>query len=260
MTISVSLLGGRAPQMVQIAASAVPVGTPWRLVGRAGDDEWVVPGGEGIGNGGQISRADNRAALNVPVVYVLTAGTRVDTSLPIIVEMNDPDVDVVFDSLDGSVTVRAALMDGSQSLDLDLRGAEFEVAGRERPVRRYDVTSDGAGELILKVPFTGTPDMRALLRSGASVVCRFVEPTMDFPLVQTIAIRSIRSRGLLVEQKRLWVLGYTYADDPYLDIALGGFSWDEIDAITAADTGPQMEAKLADRAWNEIDVFDWSNY
>lgn len=73
--ITATLVGAGDPQDVQIVVSEVPAGATWRVTGHAGDWSWTVPGGEGVGDGGQVVLLDNRAPGNREVVY------RVETSV-----------------------------------------------------------------------------------------------------------------------------------------------------------------------------------
>lgn len=255
MAITVSLVGSTTPQPVQIVVSATPVGEPWTVYGSTGDAEWTVPGGEGIGDGDQLTLSDNRAPLNVPVTYRFVAAATQTASPVTVVQATG---DAVLQSLTGSAIAVVNLQDGSQEYSQEPQLALYTIPGRRRPVARHGVLGDPAGRLIARAPLTDTPLVDEVLASGAPVLCRMTGPTLDLPSVAILGITSVSSRGELVAGFREWNLSYVTLDDPYMDQRLGAFDWDYVDGVWAGDDWDDFDTFMTGRTWDEFDTLDWS--
>ncbi|MDD7963304.1 hypothetical protein [Microbacterium thalli] len=259
--ISASLIGGKTPPMVRVLASDTPAGVPWRMVGTDGVIVWVVPGGEGIGDGGQLTLFDNRSTGNRPIVYSLIVdGVSVDESNPVVVPFRDP---MVIQSLDGQRAISVKYAGNELPQDFGSGQALFRVPGRARPVVRYGATSDVTGRIRFRLPVEQTEAVRELFAPGESLLFRTDGSLDDLPPVGVFAFGDISSVARSGSGKRLWQFSFTLVDDPYMDQRLGAFTWDYIDALQVQGTtvirdGDAMEQLLAGLTWDEIDAFDWS--
>lgn len=255
MSITVSLVGSDTPQRAQIIVSSTPVGEHWKLYGSAGGLEWTVPGGEGTGDGNQLTLTDNRGPLNTPIVYRFVANTT-QTASPITVPQQTGDA--VLQTVNGIDVVVVNLQVGSEGFSLEPDIALFHVSGRRRMVARHNVASDATGTLIVRAPLGDTHLMDVVLAKGDPVLCRMTGPTLDMPLVMIIGITRISSSAELVAGFREWTLGYVTLDDPYMDQRLGAFDWDYFDSVWAGKTWDQFDTFMAGRSWNQFDSIDWS--
>lgn len=262
--ITVSLIGGGSPPLVQIVISATPAGEAWELTGSGGGIAWTVPGGAGVGDGQSLVLADNRAPLNTPVVYVLTWDGGSQSSAAVTVPTVG-DVDVVLQSLDGQVKMAGRLQDGTQTLRQEPGVALYRVPGRRTPVSRYTASGVAFGSLIFRCDISDTETMDRLLESSAPVLVRYTAKAMDLPLVQVVHFTGISSTAHLVAGFREWELPYMPVDDPFMDQRLGAFTWDFIDSLqvdgsTVIRDGVTMETLLAGLTWDQIDALDFSVY
>lgn len=278
MSVVASLVSGQSPQLVQIVLDDIPVGVSWRLTGHVGDltlgllpgsglvpgvgvvpadsvfesagYSWAVPGGSGVGDGGQVVLVDNRSPGNVPFIYRLTTDVGVESSGSVMVPFSS---DIVLQTLDGQATVDLDLMAGSLGMAWEPAVASFRVPGRRRPVVRYDVLGDGGSAFVLKVPFSATADLRRVLTSGAPIVYRFGDTSFDLDPVGVVSVRSVESEAFPTADMRMWTLGYELIDDPFVDVRLGAFTWDS-----------GFDAAFVDRPWNEFDSafvgLDWDAF
>lgn len=253
--ITANLIGGSSPQMVQVVVDATPVGVPWTLTGSIDGWTWGVPGGAGIGDGGQISLADNRAPGNRPVVYTFTAGATKQSAAPLVVPFAG---DFVLQSLTGARSLNVGLLKGSLGTTLRSRQARFDVAGRRRPAVRYDVTGDVEGAFQLLVSVGQSADFLDMLASGEPLVYRLGAEVMDLDPVGVITYGDLSSIPYQAIGQRLWSLPYALIEDPYLDVRLGAFSWDDFEAAWAGKTWDEFDVRMAGVTWDEFDSFDWS--
>lgn len=255
MAITVSLVGASQPQLAQIVVSATSSGVPWVVQGTAGGTTWTVPGGRGTGDGQQLVLTDNRAPLNVPVTYQYVAAAT-ETASPVVIPQSVGDA--VLQSLDGQTSVPVNLQDGSQVQELTPSLGLFSIPGRRRPVARYSVTSDVAGEIIARAPLTLSAAMDDLLAPGAPVLVRLTGPALDLPLTAVVGFTAISSTANVVTAVREWRLPYVTLDDPFMDTRLGAFSWDYIEQALSGRTWNQIDTLFAGVAWNQMDQYDWS--
>lgn len=253
--ITATLIGGGSPQIVQIVVSATSTGVRWTLVGAAGGRTWTVPGGEGIGDGSQLTLADNRAPGNQPVVYTYTAGGVSQSTTPLTIPFAS---DFVLQSLNGSRALALILSEGSLDTSMDSGQQSFRVAGRRRPVVRYDVTGDVQGTFNVEVANDQASDFRELLATGEPLLYRLGTDLPDIDPVGVITYGSLGSRMLPRKGLRIWTIPYALIDDPYLDVRLGAFSWDDVEAALAGRTWDQIGALMSTYTWDQIDAFDWS--
>ena len=260
--ITVSLIGGGSPPLVQIVISATPTGEAWELTGSGGGIAWTVPGGAGVGDGQSLVLADNRAPLNTPVMYTLAWAGGSQSSSPVTVPTVG-DVDVVLQSLDGQVKLPGRLQDGTQALRQDPGVSLYRVPGRRSSVSRYAASGVAFGSLIFRCGISDTETMDRLLESSAPVLVRYASKAMDLPLVQVVHFTGISSTAHLVAGFREWELPYVPVDDPFMDQRIGAFTWDYTDALqvqgsTIIRDAVAMEAALAGLTGDQTDAFDWS--
>jgi len=282
MSVTASLIAGQSPQLVQIVVDDIPDGAEWVLTGAVGeytpgltpgDDllpsedtlpydseftpggySWTVPGGYGVGDGGQVVLVDNRTPGNVPFVYTLTVTGGVESSNA--VEVPFP-TDMVLQSLDGQRTLPVELLDGSLDVELPVNAALFRIPGRARPVTRFDVLGDVVSTFKVMVPVEDSARFRALIASGEPVLYRLGASVMDFDPVSVMQLTSVSSVGYSNEGLRVWDLGYALVDDPYADVRLGAFTWDQFDDAFA--TWGQFDAAFTGLSWDDMDRTDWAN-
>lgn len=259
MAITATLVGGQSPQLVQITVSATASGVPWVISGSAGGSSWVVPGGEGVGDGLPVTLVDNRTPLSGPITYTYTPATgSPQVALPVTVMSV---YDLVIQTLDGQAAVGFDMLDDSGSIELAPSHAVFNVPNRRRPVIRYAVTGDGGGSLRVGAEKTSTDAFRELLAAGAPVLIRrSVTMDDDMPLVFVALLRSIASGEYAYDiGYREWELPFLYVDDPYLDLRLGAFSWDNgFDAELAGRSWNTFDTNFASRSWDAFDSIDWT--
>lgn len=252
--ITATLIGGSRPPDVQIVVSAAPSGTPWTLTGSAAGMTWTVPGGEGVGDGGQVVRVDNRTPGNVPIVYTFTSGSSVETSAPVVVAIGR---DGVLQRLDGTASVTVELQKPSLDTQLEVNVSKFTIPGRALPVFRHTLTGSGGGSFVLRV--YDPEDFQAVISPGGPVVFRAAGEPFDLPRVMVIQPLSLNSKAEHINGFREWQMPFLFAPDPYLDLVLGGFSWDEFDAAWAAKAWTAgLDTRMAGISWNAFDTFDWS--
>lgn len=256
MAITVKLVGSDTPQRVQIVVSATTNGAAWTLYGQGGGLEWIVPGGQGVGDGAQLSLTDNRGPLNTPITYrFVSTATQVATAITV----RQTTGDATLESLDGQIKVNVNLQAGTDQYDLDPDIQLFRVPGRRRPVVRYSDTSDARGQIIFRAPMTSTPKVDQLFSSGAPILCRMTSQMIDLPRVIILGLTGITtSTASVVTQVREWSVGYVTLDDPYLDQRLGAFSWDYFDQVWSGKTWNTFNTNMAGRSWNQFDTIDWS--
>lgn len=252
--ITATLIGGSTPPDVQIVVSAAPNGIAWTLTGSAAGTSWTVPGGEGIGDGGQIVRVDNRTPGNVPVTYTFTAGATVETSNAVTVAIGR---DGVLQSLDGSASVTIELQRPSLDTQLELNVSRFSIPGRVLPVFRHSITSAGGGSFVIRA--YDPDDFAAVVGPGGPIVFRAAAQPFDLPRVMVIQPMGLSSRADHINGYREWQMPFLFAPDPYLDVVLGGFAWDEFDAAWAGKAWTSgFDTRMAGVTWNAFDTFDWS--
>ncbi|MCT1395676.1 hypothetical protein M4D51_08045 [Microbacterium sp. p3-SID338] len=253
--ITATLIGGGTPQMVQIVIDATPAGVPWTLTGSVDDQTWPVPGGVGVGDGGQLVLTDNRAPGNRPIVYTFAAGAARQASEPIVVPFS---TDFVLQSLTGSRSLALELYSGSLNTELSSNHAQFRIPGRSRPSIRYDVGGDIEGNFGVIVERDQAQTFREMILEGGPLLYRLGAELADIDPVGVIAYGDLSSELLPRHGKRVWRLPYTLIDDPYLDVRLGAFSWDDVDAALAGMTWTEFDTRFAALTWDQVDTFDWA--
>lgn len=261
--IAATLVGGKTPPLVRLVVSAAPSGQSWTMVGTDGSIMWVVPGGEGVGQGEQLTLFDNRSTGNRPITYALIVdGATTDESDPIVVPFSAP---IVIQSLDGQRAIGVKYAGHELPIDLTSGQVSFSVPGRARPAVRYGATSDVSGRLRFWLPVSETENVRALFRPGEVLLFRTDGSLDDLPPVAAFAFGDVTSVARSGLGRRLWQFPFTIVDDPYLDQRLGAFTWDFIDALqvqgsTVIRDGDAFEQMLAGLTWDQIDALDWSVY
>lgn len=260
--ISATLVGSSTPKEVQIVIPSIPPGARWRLTGHTADWEWVVPGGEGVGDGGQVALLDNRAPGNQPTIYLLSYADVTVESNEIVVPMEH---EMILQSGDGTHIVPVRFLKGAGDTRRTTNQALFRVARRRRPVVRHDVTGDIEGMFRFLVDMRLSSEFEALIESGEPIYYRVGQRMADLPPVACFAFWDPESVALLDRSRpgeghRLWEMQFALVDDPVLDVRLGSASWDEIETITAGVTWDEIEARFAGLTWDEIDRLDWSTF
>lgn len=252
--ITATLIGGSNPPDVQIVVSAAPNGVAWTLTGSAAGMVWTVPGGEGVGDGGQVVRVDNRSPGNVPVTYAFTSGATVETSSPVTVLVGR---DGVLQTLDGAASVTVELARGSLDTSLAVNVSPFTVPGRRLPVFRHTLTGAGGGTFTVRV--YEPDDFAAVMAQGGPVVFRAAGQPFDLPRVMVIQPMGLSSVAFDLNGFREWQMPFLFAPDPYLDVVLGGFAWDEFDVAWLSKAWTSgFDTRMAGITWNAFDTFDWS--
>lgn len=142
--ITAALVGVATPPMVQVTLTT-DNGQAWSVIGTDGVEVWAVPGGSGIGDGQQVTLADNRKPGNREITYQVTSGSRVEQSQPIVIPFASG---LVIQTLSGSVSIEADYAGSRLPLDFQSNQTRFDVPGRPRPVIRYAPTSDMASATV----------------------------------------------------------------------------------------------------------------
>ena len=257
--ITVGLVGGGDPPDVQIVIDSVADGAAWRVTGTAGDWSWTVPGGEGVGDGGQVVLLDNRAPGNVEVVYQVEVGGVVDSAVPVTVPMSSG---MVIQTLDGSLAVPCELLVPSGDVTRRSRQALFDVAGRTNPVVRRDRSGGIEGTLSIEVKMSQTERLYALLDEGEPLVYRLGSNAKDVRPVAVFAYGDVSSEALphTWDGLRFWDIPYRIVDDPILDLRFGSPAWDAVNALLADLTWDDFDARFGGVSWDELDRLDWDNF
>lgn len=260
VTIATSIIPAGSPEPVQLVIDGIPAGAEFSVVGSlVGGDTWAVPGGMGVGSGSQVALVDNRAALNVPVVYrVLTAG-EVYESAPVTVAHDGRHV---LQSLDGGTRVDFVWHANGLPREVTMRSVAFDVPGRARPPLRVVRGGDGGGEVVVRTSEAGTAALRAMLRAGSPVVLRTDGSVRDWPAVEILHLMGASSQmwdaidpvTREMSTDRVWSLSYLLVDDPQPSQAVSAFDWDDFDA--AGLTWDELEAMSL--TWDEFDTYPWT--
>lgn len=253
--IVATLVGGGSPPLVQIVVSTSPDGEPWTITGAAGDYVWVVPGGMGVGDGGQVTLVDNRSPGNVPVVYTFTSASVVESSAGLVVPFT---ADVVFQSLDGQRTVQVNLEGDEFATSYEPNQAAFTIPGRRRSVVRYSPTMDAVGEFSFSAAMTDTPAIEALLETGEPLIYRCGARIADLLRVGVFRYTNVSTTGIPVTGWRWWRIPYALIDDPFMDQRLGAFSWDDFEEAMAGRDWDEFDTLMSGLSWDQFDTFDWS--
>lgn len=257
--IGVYLVGSGVPQDVQIVMPELVAGQSYLVEGTALGTSWVVRGGRGVSGGGQLVIIDNRAPLNVPVIYRATInGDTVWESWSITVAFPEK---YVLQSLDGRTSADVLLMASGLPRRPEPRAASYSIPNRRRPVVRYDVPSDGGGSLIVDTTGEQTEALWSLLSTGRPVVVRTDGAVRDFPPVEVLLITAYPSQltDAFIQEgdTRRWELEYLFIDEPDIDAILPSSTWDDFDAVNAALTWNQFDLQWAEADWDAFDRFDW---
>lgn len=255
MTVTATLSGSATPQAVQIVVSETTIGEPWTVTGEAGDMQWIVPGGQGVGDGGQLVLADNRGPLNVPITYRYFEGDTMQSAPPL---MREHAGDIVIQTPDGQRSVTADLMYDSAHTDIEVRNALFSVPGRRHAVSRSSTTGAGGGALVIRVHTDSSEDFQDVFEPGGALIWLLGARSFDLSLVQAFTVTSAQSRGIPEIEKREWTLAYRLADDPFLDSRLGIFSWVDFDDAMSAREWDEFDTLFTGLPWNDFDTQDWS--
>ena len=250
------------PPPVQIVLNDIPNGAEYVVTGSTGaGSSWPVPGGAGVGDGGQIVLVDNRSALNTPFAYsVVVQGVTYSTSL---LTVDHPDVDaVVLQTLDARTSAAPTLLgDSNFPIAPSMRVATFSVPRRATPVTRWDrMTLGGMRYTVLCTP-EQSRDLQAVLSSGAPIVIRSASPVRDLPAVQIAQVTSVVSQSY-PDGSRSWDIDFLFVDDPEPSRALSAWTWDDFDeaADVSFPTWDDFDDLFAGSTWNDFDTTEWGQY
>lgn len=260
--VDVSLIGSGVPRAVQIVFTEVGVGQHVVVRGRLGGAVWSVPGGEFISTGEQVVLIDNRAPVNVPVVYEVLVDGVVFTSMPITVPF--PGGRYLLQSLDGRTVVRFTWVRNNDPRSWNVRTEVFNVAGRARPVVRYDVPGGESGEVIADTVGPDAETMRALLSTGRPVVLRTDGGVEDFAPSEIVMVLGVSrvltgGRDAFGRPWRRWSLPFTVIDDPEPSVRLTAWTWDDFDAAWDGRPWGDFDAHFDGLTWNDFDTTPWGD-
>lgn len=260
--ITASLIGAQTPPLVQIVISETPPSEQWELLGTDGAYSWIVPGGGGLGDGGQLTLADNRGPGNRPLTYIFVTADGNQASEPVTIPFTNS---LAIQSLDGQRSINVEIAGMELTASYASRQEVFDVPGRRRPAVRYAAGGDAVGKLSFWYPVERSDEVRALFASGEPLIYRSGGNTDDLEPVGVFAYSSPESVAVTNLGLRQWSFTYTLLDDPYADRRLGAFTWDFIDGLQVQSgaivrDGDDMEQLLAGLTWDEIDRLDWSVY
>lgn len=267
VTITAELItSAGSPPPVQIVLADVPDDAAYVVTGSTGaGSSWPVPGGTGVGDGGQIVLVDNRSALNTPVTYSVLVGGVTYSADPVVVQH---DGQAVLQSLDGLTSVDFVWLSNSLPREPQINTVSFNVPGRRRPPMRYAPGGDGGGELLIRADRENNAAIGALLQSGRPILVRTDGTMRDWPAVELITLVSAPSRlweaveGGQLSTQRVWSLGFLFADDPEPSRVLSAWTWADFNeaALVSFPTWADFNALFAGQTWADFDTTDWGQY
>lgn len=253
-----------SPPPVQVVLTDVPDGAEYVVTGSTGaGSSWPVPGGTGVGTGGQIALVDNRSALNTPVTYSAVVQGVTYSADPVVVQH---DGSCVLQSLDSQTVIPVKLHDNLDPRSLEIRAVAFSVPGRRRPPVRYAMGGYGGGELQVTTSNSASADLRELILSGRPILIRTDGST---PLENAVEIvqptRADYAVGTAVQSygdSRRWSIPFLYVDDPEPSRVLSAWTWDDFDeaALVSFPTWDAFDALFAGQTWDDFDTTDWGQY
>lgn len=218
VAVTAELVATVDPDPVRVTVTGLAVGDSVVIEGVSSSGSWRVPGGVFMASDSEVALIDNRAPFNVPVTYQATVdGAVVATSdYPVMVPFDSP----VLQSLDGQVIVPFVLVANGLPMEPDMRVYTADVAGRGRPVSRYDSALDGGGSMSIRTTKAATAALRSIWRAGGPVVVRMAEPTRDYAPTEILTVVQAPSvmwdsvEGAAMGTERVHSLTYLLADDP----------------------------------------------
>lgn len=242
MSVTARALSGDAPAIqVVVSAGTVPAGQAYTVRGsaRGGVFSWLVRGGAGVSDGGQVVLSDPLAPVNQPITYeVVTASGVVGVSAP--VQRPWSGLDALTD-MTASV-VADMLWQGADEHTLERRVTLHTVAGRPTPVPVFDAVM-GAGEVSLtaRTEGAGTQAMGALAQA-ATVVALLHNPAhcpwcrrgvCDVDPVTVLALTDVSHAlsGRMDSPERLWSLKGHVVAVPEPGRVLASSTWADFDRV-----------------------------
>lgn len=263
VTIATSLVPAADPAPVQLVVEGIPVGVPFTVQGVLGEATWPVPGGVGVGTGGQVALVDNRAPLRVPFRYRVVVEGRAHESAQVVVPYGGRQL---LQSLDGDVVVEFVWQASGLPREAGVRSAVFDVPGRARPPVRTVPGADGGGSLLVRTSQVASLGVRSLLRSGRVVVVRTDGLVRDWPPVELLLITGATSAMWdaidpatgRMSTDRVWSLSYVLVDDPQPSAILSAFTWDDFDEAMFSRTWDDFDALFAGSTWDDFDTYPWT--
>ena len=264
VTIETSLVPAGTPEPVQLVIEGIPSGAPYTVTGIVDGSSWPVPGGVGVGTGGQVVLIDNRGALNAPVRYRVITGGRAWDSAAVTVPYEGGRW--VLQSLDGDAALDFVWQANGLPQERVVRAAAFEVPGRARPPMRTAPGGDGGGSLRVRTTRAGSAEMASMLRKGRPVVLRTDGAARDWPAVELLLITDASSAlweaydpatgGMSTD--RVWSLSYILVDDPQPSAVLSAFTWEDFDDAMSTRTWAQFDTLFAGSTWDDLDTYPWT--
>jgi hypothetical protein len=77
--------------------------------------------------------------------------------------------------------------------------------------------------------------------------------------VSVLQITSVRSPRVYQHLgMRVWTLGYEIVDDPYADVRLGAFTWDDFRDAFEGRSWDDFRVAFAGQSWDNFATADWS--
>lgn len=267
VTITAALVtSAGSPPPVQVVLTDVPDGAEYVVTGATGGgSSWPVPGGTGVGDGGQVVLVDNRSALNVPVTYSVVVQGVTYSADPLVVTHPGK---AVLQSLDGDTSVDFVWLSNSLPREPQVNAATFNVPGRRRPPVRYAPGGDGGGELLIRADRANNAAIGELLRSGRPVLVRTDGTMRDWPAVELILLTGAPSRlweaveGGALSTQRVWSLPFLFVDDPEPSRVLSAWTWADFNeaALVSFPTWADFNDLFAGSTWADFNTTDWGQY
>lgn len=272
-TVTATLVASGQPRAVQVVLSGLTPGEGYAVVGTTGDgswqpvgaSRWPVPGGAGVATGGQVVLVDNRAPLNIPVTYVMHHGSpgTVVASEPVTVPYPG---ESILQTLDGRTVIDFEWVDDGLPVELVIRSATFDVAGRSRPAVRFAVGGVGGGSMTIRTAPAATRALTEALTSGGPLVLRTNGEIRDLSAVEILLAKTATNALFEGEMGdgswswRTWVIGYLLVDDPEPSTVMAAFTWTDHDEAMARAgfTWPDFEDLFFPETWDDFDTYEWT--
>lgn len=261
VAVAASPVGATSPQIMQVVASGLTIGVPFRVVGSLPSGfSWTVPGGnDQVAAATTVYLGDTAAPLEQTVTYTVTqAGVSASILAPVL--PMPADWDVLLTSLSGDAAAGGFHDDNADPRDIGIRQAVFEVAGRSDPVIRWDTSTSETGELVIETTQVQTAALLALLRVGAPIIVRTDGQVRDLDPVQIVTIVKAPRTLVATSTSRRWVLAFRRCGYPEPSTAIAPSTWDDFDAAYTLLTWDQFDAEWASLAWDDFDAADWANH
>lgn len=233
VTLTAALLTAANPRPVQVTLTGTTAGQAYEIRGTSGDgSSWPVPGGRGVSTGTQVIVIDNRAALNVPIIYTVVVAGATVTAAPVTVAWGGVGV---LQMLNGKGIVPIEVASITEKRKRGTRASVFEVAGRVAPAARLDVPGSVEFDWELETQAQDTAAMVRILSSGAPVVRRLTPGMRDLQSVVIGIVLSWSDELITVggDTWRRFTLAVREVGDPQPSAALAAYMWGDVDTAMA---------------------------